>query len=254
MGAGMEQGPTRRWEIGATLTVHHDLGAVAFVTDDELDIAVPPEVGDSWRAIRHLLFSGLSWWFERRDHVLLHGAMIARGGEGALILGATGRGKSTAAFAAWRSGWDLCSDDLVIVGLREGRLHGFGIPKRPSIEMAIAEGIEHSCEDERARVMLDGDALTTGWKSLHSLVVVDHHDGGGTMEPLGHADALGAVLAACLEAERPDAVARQLRTLVAVAGLPAFELLHAADRTARVQRAAELIDEMWTVIRGSRSQ
>ena len=135
---GDEAGPHPKVGDRAALTLHHDLGAGAVVTADDFDITVPPEIGDSWRAIRHLLFSGLSWWLERRDLVVVHGAMIARGGEGALILGATGKGKSTTAFAAQRSGWDLCSDDLVVVGLREGRLEGFGIPKRPSIEHALA--------------------------------------------------------------------------------------------------------------------
>ena len=126
------QGPTQRWDTGTTLMLRHDLGAVAFVTGHELDIVVPPEADDPSRAIRHLLFSGLSWWLERRDLVLLHGAMIARGGEGALVLGATGSGKSTAAFAAQQSGWDLCSDDLVIIGIVDGQLQGVGVPKRPS--------------------------------------------------------------------------------------------------------------------------
>ena len=114
-GRSMSQGPTTRWIDDLELVVHHDLGAVARVDDASLTIGCAPDLDDRSRAIRQLLFSALSWWFERQGRLLLHGAMIARGTDAALILGDTGAGKSTAAYAGLRAGWDLCSDDLVVV-------------------------------------------------------------------------------------------------------------------------------------------
>ena len=93
--------------------------------------------------------------------------------------------------------------------------------------------------------MLDTRGLVTGWKLLRMVVVVDHDDGEGLIEPLGHADALDMVLGACLETERPAAVARQMKTLMMLAGVPAFELLLAVDLESRLPRAAALIDDAW---------
>ena len=118
----------------------------------------------------------------------------------------------------------------------------------PRLERAIAEGLgelEALHGDERARVMLDACGLATGWKRVRMLFVVDHDNGEGAVRPLGHADTLDAVFGASLETERASVVVRQFRTLMLLAGLPSFELLHAVERRDRLSRAAELIDDAW---------
>ncbi len=46
---------------------------------------------------------------------LVHGAVVARGDAAVLLVGPSGRGKSTAALAALESGWELLGDDLAVV-------------------------------------------------------------------------------------------------------------------------------------------
>jgi hypothetical protein len=70
----------------------------------------------------------------RRDAdggLLLHAALLGRGGEGLLLCGAPGAGKSTLATALAARGLDYGSDDLVQVS-RDGRFHGVGFS--PSIK------------------------------------------------------------------------------------------------------------------------
>lgn len=249
-GPATRHGPTRRWDRADGVAISHDLGARADITDQTLQIECPPDLDDQWRAERHLLFSGLSWWLERHDLIMLHAAMLARGSDATLILGDTGSGKSTAAFAGRQRGWDLCSDDLVIVGQRDGRLQGFGIPKPPSIDADIARssGLQGTSlpGDERDRVVLAAEAMATGWRSLRMILVVGHHADQGSIEPLSHAETMDVAMLACLEADRPDVVGRHLRTIALLASTPGYELLHAADPTRRVGRAAELIESAWS--------
>jgi hypothetical protein len=46
---------------------------------------------------------------------ILHGALVAKGGKGVVILGHGGAGKSTLACALWQEGWELLCDDTTMV-------------------------------------------------------------------------------------------------------------------------------------------
>ncbi len=251
----VRQGPTVRWIEDLKLTVGHDLGAIARVDDASLTIECPPTLDDRGRAIRQLLFSALSWWFERQGRLLLHGAMIARGTEAALIVGETGAGKSTVAYAALRAGWDLCSDDLVIVDASGESPRGAGIPKPLSIDRALADpradgAYEPLRGDDRNRVWLDDRTLATGWRTLRMILGVGHDPGAGALVPMLHDDSMDLVFGASLESERPSVVVRHLKTFVTLAGLPSYELLHATNETIRLARAAELVDQAWELAGG----
>lgn len=243
------QGPTRRSPATDSIIISHDLGAVATVTGRRLDLAVSATSPDPARAVRHLLFSGLSWWLQQRGQTLLHAAMIARNAEAAVILGDSGRGKSTAALAAMLDGWDVCADDLVIVDTIGGVARAWGIPKQPTIENSIARRIGLSSHpligDERGRVALSARGLSSGWRTVRLVVVVGHHEAEGALRPLDHAAALGAIGSASLESGSVDALRRQWRTLAALAGVGAVMVLHAADSDVRLERAAELLAEAW---------
>ena len=249
-GRSMSQGPTTRWIDDLELVVHHDLGAVARVDDASLTIGCAPDLDDRSRAIRQLLFSALSWWFERQGRLLLHGAMIARGTDAALILGDTGAGKSTAAYAGLRAGWDLCSDDLVVVDASGSSLRSAGIPKALSIDSALADtstGTAHEPlpGDDRNRVWLADEEMRTGWRQLRMILGVGHDEGAGARRAMSHEDTMDLVFGASLESERPTVVVRRLHAFATLAGLPSYGLLHSADPSIRLVRAAQLIEEAW---------
>jgi hypothetical protein len=50
-----------------------------------------------------------------RDRLPVHAAMIARAGRAVVLVGPSGRGKSTVAYAAMRRGWRVLADDAVYV-------------------------------------------------------------------------------------------------------------------------------------------
>ena len=61
------------------------------------------------------LRSALSWILRQQDIHLLHSAAVAEDGAGALLLGAGGAGKSTAALRCQQAGMDFLGDDICAV-------------------------------------------------------------------------------------------------------------------------------------------
>jgi hypothetical protein len=82
----------------------------------------------------------LQAWAALRDIQLVHGGFVARRGQGALLLGASGAGKSTSALACLCAGFSYLGDD--VVGLQERddgsfvghSLFGFGKLERSHAE------------------------------------------------------------------------------------------------------------------------
>ncbi len=245
----MEDGPILRWDEGDQLRLWHEAGAGAVVNDSSLTIGGGAG-GHRWRVTRQLLFSALSWWYARGGGVMLHAAMVGRHGEAVVITGFTGRGKSTLALAAYLRGWDLCADDLVVVTTEPTPPEVSGLPKRPTVSAELAGALSVPTEpipgDDRGRLMLPPSVLTVGPHTVRAIVAVDHDDGVGTTTRLTHTDALAALVSSSIESPQPDALRRQLHSMAALAGLPAFRLAHAADLGDRLTRAADLLEEVWT--------
>lgn len=251
-------GPIEQWHHADELKLRHEVGTRARITDTRFDIESVAGVEESWRALRHLLFSGLAWWLERRNIVLVHGAMIARGPDAALVLGDTGSGKSTAAVAALSAGWELCSDDLVLARLDGASVSVFGLPKRASVDVDFGRRLglplDDVPNDERRRVMLPDTTLTSGWRRLSLLLIVAHHDGVGAIEHVEHAAALSAVFRSYVESDQPSVVRRQLGCMSSMAAAPAYRLLHTAEHNERLARAAELLDAAWHQVQTGTAQ
>lgn len=73
----------------------------------------------------------MNWWISNHAHqyLLLHAAVVARDGGRALILPAPpGSGKSTLCAALIQRGWRLMSDEMAMVSMQTGLLHGMARP------------------------------------------------------------------------------------------------------------------------------
>lgn len=245
----MVDGPISRWAAERELVLWHEQGVGARLADGVLVVGGTAAPQALWRAIRQLLFSALSWFLDQRGALMLHAAMIGRDDEGLLLLGASGSGKSTAAVAGLLTGWELLSDDLVVARAGPEGPDAFGIPKRATVGRPVAERIAASLPelpgDERDRLMLPEEVLTTGWRPVRALVRVSHHRFDGEVRELTLAEMLAELVPSFLEAERPESLRRQLPRLSALAARPRFLLAHAADPGVRLDRAAALLDEIW---------
>ena len=62
----------------------------------------------------YLLGQVLAVALTRQGHEVLHGAAVEHGGQALIIMGDSGRGKSTLSAALWAQGWKLLTDDLVL--------------------------------------------------------------------------------------------------------------------------------------------
>lgn len=59
----------------------------------------------------------LSWWMRQRKKYLVHAGLIGRMGQGVLLVGKGGSGKSTTALSCLAQGWDYLADDYCLVQL-----------------------------------------------------------------------------------------------------------------------------------------
>jgi len=248
--ASVQDGPISRWEgRGSDLVLRHELGPVARMDAETVHVGLACSREHQWRVLRQLLFSAMSWFFERRGLLVLHGALVAQPAGAVLLVGPTGAGKSTAAVAALDRGWELHSDDLVVVGPGPDGPVSSGVPKRPSVDPAMARRLGRSGDvlpsDPRGRLMLGSDTLSVGDRPLVAVVGLAHDTGFGRLEFLDPDERLTALALACLEVSRNGVLGRHLALFASMAALPGHRLLHAADPGVLVERAGELLQQVW---------
>lgn len=238
--ADSQDGPVRTWWAADSLHAVHESSAATDATDTHIVIGRPDDDAARWRSDRQLLFTALSWWFARRGAVVLHAAAIVVEDVALVIAGPTGAGKSTCVAAAIEQGWGVLSDDLVVIKASD-RVRAFGVPKRVALDAEqsarLAQQSTPLADDQRMRRTLPV-SFVRSWYEVGALVAVGHHAGEGDSYALAHRDAVATIMASWPESVHPEAVARGLPHIAALAGLPAFSLLHGDDPVGRVHRAA----------------
>jgi len=88
---------------------------------------------------------GLNWVISSHahDHLVLHGAVLERGGRALILAADPGSGKSTLCAALVHAGWRLLSDELALIELASGRVQPVARPislKNASIAVVRALG------------------------------------------------------------------------------------------------------------------
>jgi hypothetical protein len=174
---------------------------------------------------------------------ILHGALVAKGGKGVVIVGHGGAGKSTLACALWQEGWELLCDDTTLVEIDRGVARPTprrvslrassrdllgealwaSIPTTPSYEPTGEGWLFHPAE-------VDGKARPEAIK-LAALILLARPGsapGSGRWERLEPAHALLALLPYAQMIRRLDAgeVIRCLRPLAEA--VPAYDLKRGA--------------------------
>ena len=208
-------------------------------------------VGDdrSWRlVVQYALVHALA----RLGHHALHAAVLACDGRAVLALGPAGAGKSTLAYAAWRRGWTVLTDDIAWVGGDDGSPTGVGVagfPKPlavPGDVMADRPADATAMEtDARGRWLLPYDAVVAGVSfPLVGVLDVGHSPGRGRLVP---APAGAERLATILRAHPLAPSGRTVREFFPLAGrvsrLPVLGLEHDVDPARRAASSGALLDE-----------
>jgi hypothetical protein len=103
-----------RWHWCDGVTIHVDVGRI--------DVYCPPQ--EALSGVAHTVVGQvLAYLLRRRGHALLHGSALAGEQDAFAILGPSGAGKSTLATALSRRGYQLLTDDVVVLAAKDGLWH-----------------------------------------------------------------------------------------------------------------------------------
>jgi hypothetical protein len=116
--------------------LHRDAAAVFDRADGRIHALVRNTNGvASWQRAKPLHLP-LSIFFADRGVDLLHGGLVSLRGNGVLIAGVGGSGKSTLTIASLLAHLDFLGDDCVAAERRDGRVYGYSVYGSTSLERA----------------------------------------------------------------------------------------------------------------------
>lgn len=207
------------------------------------DLADVPgwETAAPFRALLH-------WWAPSSGLYLTHAAAVGLDGQGVLLAGKGGAGKSTTALSCLAAGMEFAGDDYVFTSFGEDGVEAHAVYATAKIEPSRLRDWfpEHASAEltepgGKVIVPIPGDALTRRL-AIRALVlpVVD----GSALPRLVPAPSHAGMLALAPSTlfQLPCSGAAALRHLAAVArGLPVYRLHLSADPAANAERLADLI-------------
>lgn len=235
------------WQSGSEFVFQHDSGLIA--TADASTIEIGGRADDLRWPFRRLFHPALTHVLAHRHRFVLHAAAVGDERGALLVLGGTGRGKSTTAMAALAAGWQVLGDDLVILaphGIDDCDVMGvprpMGVPRDvlASTDDVIDDGIYDG--DPRERVQLSPNLLSSATSRIRGVVVSDHatteH---GSLERMPSETALGEMLTAFTATRNAPLRAAFFSHASALSRLPCWRLRLAGESTVRLREAVELL-------------
>jgi hypothetical protein len=236
------------WDDGSVHAFRHPWGFSARLTDRTAVIGGPAAGVERWIVVRFCLFFVMARMMAADGRFLLHGGAVRRGDHALLIVGDSGTGKSSLAFAAHCAGWSVLADDMAVVDTRGSLFLVSGIPRAPAVPRDVASGLADTGdpvpEDDRERIELTELALDPRPAAIVATVFTAHDPGPGRLVEITTSTALQRLVPALVLSSLPRPVRAWFPHAAALARGRCFELRHAADPGARLARAAELLDEV----------
>jgi hypothetical protein len=237
------------WDDGTTHWFAHDWGLAARVTAGEAVLGGDAAGYRRWVAVRNSMLFVLARLLLAQDRFLLHGAAVRRDERALLVVGESGAGKSSLAYAAHLAGWQVLGDDMVAVEAAGG-LHVRGIPRVPTLPGDVAAGTagEPLPHDPRRRLELPDFALDRRDAPITGVLICRHDDGAGRLAVTAATEAVEALVPAFVLSALPRPVTRWFPLATRLARGPTFWFGHAADDGTRLVRAGELLGEALATI------
>ncbi len=237
-------------------------GSVIWIADRDMAVRIDGSdvvVGGTMNTRREedrlddLLQFGVATAGATPNRVMLHAAAIARGDDALLLVGGSGRGKSTLAGSALVGGWTLLGDDLAVIDASTLSVRAVRRAALIPHEVTEPHGLEGVQEDgKRGRVGLPLETLGVGSRRLVGVISVEHGtDGAATRRDAHDLDVLHTALAV---PPFRGVIRRHLAVGAALLSLPAVTLEHAQDPSLRVPRAIELLDDAWELVTAGAAQ
>lgn len=234
-----------QWRTAAdgTVWLRTPGGLCARSTPTELVVGGPDD--HPVRVYRFVILVGLARLLADHGRHLLHGAAFLIDGRAVVVLGSTGVGKSTLAYAAHRAGHGVLSDDAVVVRRDGDAVRVSGLARPISVAADVAPDLAGGRpvpDDLRDRIELPPGTLAAGTHTARALVVLEGPDpAGASLTPLPGTEALHAVI----RVDPTLADAQHRPRLFAIAGalgrLPTWRARRGTDAASAVADADALV-------------
>ncbi len=238
------------WDDGTTHWFAHDWGFAVVVTKDTAVLGGSASGYRRWVAVRNSMLFVLARLLLGQERFLLHAAAVRRDTEALLVVGDSGAGKSSLAYAAHLAGWHVLGDDMVAVEATAGTLLARGIPRVPTLPGDVADGVRGEAlpNDPRARLELVELELDRRAAPIAGVLICRHDTGVGHLAPASATEAVEALVPALVLSALPRPVTRWFPLAARLARGPAFWFGHAADERQRLARAGLLLDEAMAAV------
>ncbi|MCU1679009.1 MAG: hypothetical protein JWM93_3767, partial [Frankiales bacterium] len=183
----------RIWRDGDRAVIDSGGGVSATVDSDHIDVRGQVPDHEFSIGLRRVLHHALAHLLSLNGRTVVHGAAVARGDVGLLLLGATGSGKSTCAYLAATAGWDVIADDLIALWVSDGVVLATGVPRSLSVPREVLAADEPGDDrdalhrDSRQRRRLARELRDTPCP-VRGVAIVRHGNAGGSLEAASGAD------------------------------------------------------------------
>ncbi len=242
------------WVEDGIAHFRHHWGLSARITRGEVIMGGPAEGYRRWVTVRNSMLFVLAHLYMDRGRFLLHAAALHHQGETGfpdatlLVVGDSGRGKSTLTFAGLQAGLEVMGDDMVVVTPTENGLVAQGVPRVltvPSDILSEAHGMSEILPgDDRNRIELEDYDLHRGEALITMVVLSDHDDGNGRLSPVPPTGTIEQLAGAFVLSALTAPMRRWFPNALKLANGPTIGLRHAADPETRLSRAVEMLDQL----------
>jgi hypothetical protein len=194
--------------------------------------------------LRAVLHHVLSQLLSLSGRLVAHAAAVGQGGKAVLLLGESGRGKSTSAYIASLAGWALLSDDLVALRFAASGVEVLGVHRAVAVppELVTADATDIGF-DARARRRPDV-RLEAGAHEVVAVAIIDHGTGEGELVRESAMTVARAVLGSTPAGGHLGVAADALTMAGALAKLPAYRFCLPDTAGRRLARVPEWLDEV----------
>jgi hypothetical protein len=236
------------WFEGEGLLARERSGISAEVSGDEVWFGGASL--DPTAALHRLVQVVLTHALFRCDRFVLHAGAIEQEGRAWLLLGGSGMGKSTLAFAALNAAWRVLSDDIVILRRSEQGFEVAGLIARPFVvPRELLEALEEQGEpvigDVRQRHVLTDVSPQPGWTALGGCLLVAHADGPeGNLTRVEPSSSLAGLLLSFVGSINPRLLPSFFGAACILARYPSFQLTQGRDPSARLLGAQACLAEL----------